>query len=82
MAGSGRHMMERLVLAERAPLYGMAQRIGLGPLPRAAMSDFLRARAEAGRKAMTPDAAELVVEREGTWVVSDPFFAGWLRGFS
>jgi hypothetical protein len=25
------------------------------------------------------DEAELIVERNGTWWVSDPFFAGWIR---
>lgn len=65
MAGSSRHMMERLVLAEKAPLYGMAQRIGLGPLPRTEVIDFLRARAAVAQKPMDEEAAELVVDMGG-----------------
>ncbi|MGH9107972.1 MAG: AAA family ATPase [Acidimicrobiales bacterium] len=65
MAGSSRHMMERLVLDEKAPLYGMAQRIGLGELPRAEVMTFLRARAAVGQKAMTEEAAELIVDTAG-----------------
>lgn len=57
--------MERLVLDEKAPLYGMAQRIGLGELPLTEVIAFLRARAGTGRKAMTEEAAELIVDTAG-----------------
>ncbi|MGH8988520.1 MAG: AAA family ATPase [Acidimicrobiales bacterium] len=65
MAGSSKHMMERLVLAEKAPLYGMAQRIGLGPLPRREVIDFLASRAVAGQKNMADDAAEAIIDMAG-----------------
>lgn len=62
MAGSSRHMMERLVLSEQAPLFGMAQRIGLGPLPEGEMVDFVLERCRSAHKRIERAAAELIVE--------------------
>jgi hypothetical protein len=50
LAGSKRHLMEELVIREHAPLFGMAQRLSLGPIPDHEMSVYLRARAAAGGK--------------------------------
>lgn len=65
VAGSRRHLMERLVTSERAPLYGMAQKLALGPIPDEIMVPFLRHRAEAGGKAMADKTARLVVGLAG-----------------
>lgn len=62
IAGSSRHMMERLVLSEQAPLYGMAQRIGLGPLPQGEMVDYVLQRCRSAHKRIERSAAELIVE--------------------
>lgn len=65
LAGSQRHLMEELVLDDGAPLYGMAQRLALGPIPEQVWFPFLRQRsADAGRP-MTADAAERIVSLAG-----------------
>lgn len=65
VAGSRRHLMERLVTSEGAPLYGMAQKLALGPIPDDVMVEFLRARSQAGRKPMDEATGRLVVEMAG-----------------
>ena len=45
LAGSKRHLMEELVIHNQAPLFGMAQRLSLGPIPAHEMEAFLRQRA-------------------------------------
>jgi hypothetical protein len=50
LAGSRRHLMEELVIREHAPLFGMAQRLSLGPIPDPEMAAYLRDRAMAAGK--------------------------------
>jgi uncharacterized protein len=65
VAGSKKHLMERLVIAEDAPLYGMAEHFALDVLPADVMTAFLVKRAEAGGKTLTAEAAELIVALAG-----------------
>lgn len=65
MAGSRRHLMERLVIDGRAPLYGMAQKLALGPIPEGVMVRFLVVRAAAGGKEIDPATAGHIVEVAG-----------------
>jgi hypothetical protein len=65
VAGSKRHMMERLVVAESAPLYGMAQKISLGPIDNDEMVDFLCRRAGAAGKVMGRATAQEIVDLVG-----------------
>lgn len=65
MAGSQRHLMERLVTSEGAPLYGTAERVSLGPIPDDQMSAYLKERAAEGGKLMDDAAAELVLDLAG-----------------
>ena len=50
LAGSKRHLMEELVIHHQAPLFGMAQRLSLGPIPAAEMEAYLRQRAAGAGK--------------------------------
>jgi hypothetical protein len=65
MAGSQRHLMERLVTSEGAPLYGMAQRVTLGPIPDSEMTAYLASRATAGGKPMDNAVPELILSTAG-----------------
>jgi hypothetical protein len=65
LAGSKRHLMEELVLHQHAPLFGMAQRLALGPIPEAEMVTYLAARSLAGGKPMDSDTAAYIVQRAG-----------------
>ena len=65
MAGSKQHLMERLVSEENAPLYGMAQKIALGPIPEAIMTRFLIVRAAAGAKVLAPETAQHLLSLAG-----------------
>lgn len=65
VAGSKRHLMERLVVHSEAPLYGMAEHIALDVLPDDVMVDFLQRRAQAGGKPMTPESAARIVALAG-----------------
>jgi hypothetical protein len=65
VAGSRRHLMERLVTSQGAPLYGMAQKIALGPIPDDVMAEFLIARSRAGGKQMTEATAARILELSG-----------------
>jgi hypothetical protein len=65
LAGSKRHLMEALVIEAHAPLYGMAQRLTLGPLPEAEMIGFLRERAASGARPFAEGAAEYLVDVAG-----------------
>jgi uncharacterized protein len=65
VAGSKRHLMARLVDDRAAPLYGMAERIALGPIPAPEMIAYVQARAaETGKRAVA-GAAEEILDRAG-----------------
>ncbi len=53
------------MLDDDAPLYGMAQTIGLGPIPEEEMVKFLQRRARWAGKPMGEEAARLVLEWAG-----------------
>ena len=57
LAGSKRHLMEQLVVEREAPLFGLAQRMTLGPIPDDGMQAYLVDRAAAGGKPMAGEAA-------------------------
>jgi hypothetical protein len=65
LAGSRRHLMEQLVSAPNAALYGMAEPLALGPLPEQIMAAHLRSRSSAGRKPMGEAVARGIVELAG-----------------
>lgn len=65
LAGSKRHLMERLVDGEGAPLYGMAQKVELGPIAGDVMARFLVARAAAGGKGMDEPTATTAINLAG-----------------
>jgi uncharacterized protein len=65
VAGSKKHLMERLIGERGAPLYGLAERLALDVLPAPVMTDFLRRRASDGGKSMSVDTAELIVALAG-----------------
>ncbi len=65
LAGSQHHLMERLVVDEGAPLYGMAQRLALGPIPDAEWIPYLTGRAADAGKSMALDAATEILTLAG-----------------
>jgi hypothetical protein len=65
LAGSKRHLMEELVLHQHAPLFGMAQRLALGPIPDAEMVAYLAGRAGTAGKPMDLETAAYIVQRAG-----------------
>ena len=65
VAGSQQHLMSRLVISEHAPLYGMTERIGLRPIPTDEMIPYLVERAATGKKRLTLEAAQLIVDIAG-----------------
>jgi hypothetical protein len=65
LAGSRKHLMENLVLAQGAPLYNMAERLALGPIEDAAMNQYLRSRARSGGKTITPAVAAAICDLSG-----------------
>lgn len=65
LAGSRRHLMEALVIETRAPLYGMAQRLSLGPIPVPTMTEHLCRRAASGGKQLDDATARLIVGLAG-----------------
>lgn len=65
LAGSRRHLMEALVIEAHAPLYGMAQRLSLGPIPLPTMTEHLCRRAASGAKQLDDPTARLIVELAG-----------------
>jgi hypothetical protein len=65
LAGSKKHLMERLVVSADAPLFGMAERFALDVLPDDVMTAYLRTRADVGGKPMSQAAAERLVELAG-----------------
>ena len=65
LAGSKQHLLKALLLTPSAPLYGMAERFALGPLPDDVMADYLLERAEAGGKRMTDEVARLIIRIAG-----------------
>lgn len=62
LAGSKAHLMERLA---GAPLYGMAERLVLGPVDGGEMVAYLEARVASVGRAMAEGVARLIVERAG-----------------
>jgi hypothetical protein len=65
LAGSRRHLMEELVVAQRAPLYGMAQRLSLGPVAESDMIDYLCQRARRAGGRLDRDTAARIVAVAG-----------------
>ena len=65
VAGSKRHLMERLVTSEGAPLYGMAQKLALGPIPDDVMGAFLERRARGAGRPFTAGTAGRVLDLAG-----------------
>src|SRR5439155_20125912 len=65
VAGSKGHLMERLVTSEGSPLYGMAQKLALGPIPDDVMGAFLETRARGAGKPLTPGTAVRVLDLAG-----------------
>jgi hypothetical protein len=65
LAGSKRHLMEKLVTHVDAPLYGMAEHVALDVLPDDVMVEFLIRRSTTGGKAMRPQVAERIVALAG-----------------
>ena len=65
LAGSKRHLMEELVIHNQAPLFGMAQRLSLGPIPSAEMEAFLRQRAAGAGKPLDDAAATHLLDLAG-----------------
>jgi hypothetical protein len=65
LAGSKRHLMEELVLHRHAPLFGMAQRLALGPIPEPEMVAYLAARSIEAGKPMDSGTAAYIVQRAG-----------------
>ena len=74
LAGSRRHLMEQLVSAESAALYGMAEPIALGPLPEDVMAAHLRSRAATGGKSMSDAVARRSSRSRGP---SPTTFSAW-----
>ena len=65
IAGSQTHLMERLTGSTGAPLYGMAERISLGPVGPTDMASYLARRAKVGRKPMAVNVAEEIIAMGG-----------------
>jgi AAA+ ATPase superfamily predicted ATPase len=65
VAGSKKHLMERLVITADAPLYGTAEHLALDVLPADVMAAFLVRRARAGGKDMQRTVADRLVELAG-----------------
>jgi hypothetical protein len=65
LAGSKRHLMEDLVIRERAPLFGMAQRMSLGPIPDDDMVAYLHRRAAGAGKPFDATAASYLLSLAG-----------------
>ncbi len=65
LAGSKRHLMEQLVVQQEAPLYGLAQRLALGPIPDADMVAYLLERAAVGGKPSTEEVARYLLGQGG-----------------
>jgi hypothetical protein len=65
VAGSKKHLMERLVIQRDAPLFGTAERLALDVLPEDVMVAFLTRRSRAGGKELAKPVAQLVVDLAG-----------------
>jgi hypothetical protein len=65
LAGSKRSLMERLVERRGSPLYGIAQRLALGPLPEGEMTAYLVARAASGGRPMDGSTAAEIITLAG-----------------
>lgn len=60
-AGSKKHLMEGLFVDRGAPLFNMAERISIGPIPDPQMVDFIVRRADSAGKVFAEKAAQRVV---------------------
>lgn len=65
IAGSRQHLLERLVLHQDAPLFGMLTTLSLGEIPPDDMAAFLVRRAADGGKQMPDEAAATIVALAG-----------------
>lgn len=66
LAGSQAHLMDRLVLADDAPLYGMAEHLHLGPVSPEQMAAYLVDRAAAaGGPRLSAEVARLIIDLAG-----------------
>ena len=65
VAGSKKHLMERLVTTRDAPLFGMAEHLALDVLPPDVMTNYLVRRSRAGGKEMPRAVAQLLVALAG-----------------
>lgn len=65
VAGSKKHLMERLVTTRDAPLFGMAEHLALDVLPTEVMTSFLVRRSRAGGKELSRPVADLLVALAG-----------------
>jgi hypothetical protein len=65
LAGSKHHLMQRMVVDADAPLYGMCQAIGLGPVDDESMVEYLVQRAASGGKPMVRSVAEELISLAG-----------------
>ncbi|MGA9776459.1 MAG: ATP-binding protein [Candidatus Dormiibacterota bacterium] len=62
-SGSRRHLMEQMVQdPDHGPLYNVGAKLYLGRIPVADFSRFLRSRAEAGGKRLSPQVAERIYQ--------------------
>jgi hypothetical protein len=66
VAGSRHHLMEKLILTRESPLFGMAQKLALGPMPDEEMVPYLQERASRhGKKRMSAIVARKIIEIAG-----------------
>lgn len=65
LAGSKQHLMAELVLEQQAPLWGMAQRLALGPIAEPEMRRYLMARATGAGKPLDEPTATEIIARAG-----------------
>lgn len=65
LAGSKRQLMEQLVAGQEAPLYGLAQRMALGPIADDEMIAYLIERAAAGGRPLSEEVARYLLTLGG-----------------
>lgn len=65
LAGAKHGLMEDLVLEPKAPLFGMAQRLAVGPIPDDEMVEYLTARATGAGKPLDGPTAAYLIARAG-----------------
>jgi hypothetical protein len=65
LAGSKKHLMERLVVDADAPLFGMAEHVAVDVVPPAVMAEYLVRRSGSAGRPMRAEVADLVVALSG-----------------